>query len=83
MQLHNSSFDCAKGLFKPLKDSASVLLAMKKNLGFVFFVSDATNALGSGYSGWGFRALNPNRKREVFRSRFYWKLDKSLRPMNL
>jgi len=43
-------------------------------LGFGFFVGDIINGVVLGIFGWGYWALGPNCKREVFHSSFYWKL---------
>jgi len=47
---HSSSVDCARELFKPLKDSASLRVCNKKNvflvLSFGFFVSDVISKVG-------------------------------------
>jgi len=45
-QLHSSSADCAKELFKPSKDSANLVCTRKKFFGFVFFVSDGVSEVG-------------------------------------
>jgi len=48
-QPHSSSADCARELFKPSKDSASLRLCNDKKylvLGFSFSVSDVTSKVG-------------------------------------
>jgi len=48
-QLHSSSANCARELFKPLKDSASLRIWNEKNflvMSFVVFVGDVTRKVG-------------------------------------
>jgi len=69
-QQHSSSADCARELFKPLKDSASLLVCNEKTFfgfGFLFFVSDIISEVGF----WPFwlmlPGLGPNRYTKAFR----------------
>ena len=41
-------------------------------------MGDVISKVGLGLFGQGYRALDPNRKREVFRSSFHWKLSWNL-----
>jgi len=49
LQLHNLQVNCARELFKLLKDSANLLVCNKQNflvLGFRFFVGDVISGIG-------------------------------------
>jgi len=77
LQLHNSPVDCARQLFKPSKDAASLWACNEKKFDFwvfSFFVSD----LISGVDIWPFwlRLPGPGHQpqEEVFCSSFCWKL---------
>jgi len=45
-QPHSSSVDCARELFKTLKESANLRVYNEKKFGFVFFVSDVKSKVG-------------------------------------
>jgi len=53
LQLHNTPVDCARELFKPSKDSASLLVCNEKKLsfGFSYFVGDVISGVGLGFFG--------------------------------
>jgi len=58
-----SATDCARELFKPLKDSASLRVCSEKNLlvlGFVFFVGDVISEVVLGLFGTLHLAIGPN-----------------------
>jgi len=60
-----STNDCARKLFKPLKDSTSLCVCNEKKtfflvLGFRFFVSDVISGIVSGLFGQLHLALGPN-----------------------
>jgi len=60
LQRHISPLDCAKKLFKPLKDAASLgVYYEKKSGGGLFFMIDVLSRMVFGHFG-------PNCKREVF-----------------
>jgi len=63
LQIHNSPIDCAKELFKPSKDSASLRVCNDKNIFgwvFVFFVGGVISGVGFGHFGQLYQPLDPN-----------------------
>jgi len=72
----NSGAESAGALFKCSKDSASLVVAMKKNFldeGCRFFVSDVSGKL-LGQLGPLHLTMGANCQMVVFRQSFYWKL---------